>query len=71
MNGERIFKLIQMDLAIDQLKLEDELEHTINSDIQTCEKIAKIKDILGKLVTVEASLIKYINMTSSTNNNTK
>lgn len=69
MNEERIFKMIQMELTTDQVKLENELERIMNSDIQTDKKITKIKDILGKLVTIEASLIKFITLTSGTNNN--
>jgi hypothetical protein len=69
MNEDRIFKMIQMELTTDQVKLENELERIMNSDIQTDKKIAKIKDILGKLVTIEASLIKFITLTSGTNNN--
>jgi len=69
MNEDRIVKLIQMELTTDQLKLESELERIINSNLETNKKITKIKDILGKLVTIEASLIKFITLTSGTNNN--
>lgn len=71
MNQERIFKLVQMELSTDQLKLESELERIINSKLETNKKIAKVKTILAKLVTIEASMVKFITLTSSTDNNPK
>lgn len=71
MNQERIINLVQMDLATDQMKLEGELERIINSDIDINKKLAKIKKILAELVTIEASIIKFTNLASSTNNNEK
>jgi hypothetical protein len=71
MNQERIINLVQMDLATDQMKLEGELERIINSDIDINKKLANIKKILAELVTIEASIIKFTNLASSTNNNEK
>lgn len=69
MDGERLFKIVMMDLNSDILKLEDELESTINSNLDVNEKTKKIKKLLSKMVMVEASIVKFTSMVSINNNN--
>ena len=69
MDGERLFKIVMMDLNSDLLKLEDELETTINSSMDVNEKTKKIKTLLSKIAITEASITKFSDMVSITNNN--
>jgi hypothetical protein len=67
MNSERLFKTIMMDLNLDSIKLEDELEMVINSDMNINDKTFKIKELLTKIAITEASIIKFGNMVSINN----
>jgi hypothetical protein len=69
MDIERLFKIVMMDLNSDLLKLEDELETTINSSMDVNEKTKKIKTLLSSIAITEASVTKFSNMVSITNNN--
>lgn len=68
MNTERVFNIIVTNLTADKLKLEEEIERAVNSDIDTEIKISRIKNLLSNLVTTELSLTKFMSMV---NNNTK
>jgi hypothetical protein len=68
MDGERLFKIVMMDLNSDLLKLEDELEMTINSSMDVNEKTKKIKTLLSNIAITEASITKFSTMISITNN---
>jgi hypothetical protein len=68
MDGERLFKIVMMDLNSDLLKLEDELETTINSSIDVNEKTKKIKKLLSNIAITEASITKFSSMVSINNN---
>lgn len=68
MNGERLFKTILMELNLDSIKLEDELETTINSDMNINDKTLKIKELLTKIAITEASITKFSSMVSINNN---
>lgn len=68
MDGERLFKIVMMDLNSDLLKLEDELETTINSSMDVNEKTKKIKKLLSSMAITEASITKFSSMVSMTNN---
>ena len=57
-----------MELTIDSLKLEGELEKTINSDVDIDSKTKTIKTLLDKLVTTEASIAKFTGMININNN---
>ena len=69
MDIERLFKIVMMDLNSDLLKLEDELETTINSSMDVNEKTKKIKTLLSSIAITEASVTKFSDMVSITNNN--
>ena len=68
MNGERIFKIVMMELSSDLLKLEEELECSINSDIDVNTKTIKIKELLSQIAITEASMAKFTSMASINNN---
>jgi hypothetical protein len=68
MNGDRLFKTILMELNLDSIKLEDELETTINSDMNINDKTLKIKELLTKIAITEASITKFSSMVSINNN---
>lgn len=60
-----------MELTTDSLKLEAELEKTINSDLEINDKTDKIKFILAKMVNIDSSINKFTNMITNNNNNNK
>lgn len=69
MNTERMFKIIVLELSSDKLKIEQELERIINSDMEISIKTKKIKYLLAKLVTAEASISKFTSMLQNNENN--
>ncbi len=71
MNTERIIKIIVTELNADKLKIEENLESTINSDTDAETKVVQIKTLMNKLVTTEASLIKFMSMMAKNNNEEK
>lgn len=54
-----------MDLVSDNLKLEEELEKVINSNLEINEKTKAIKSILTNMVSTEASVTKLTSMFSN------
>ena len=54
-----------MDLSSDNLKLEEELEKVINSDMEINEKTKSIKSILTNMVSTDASIAKLTTMFSN------
>lgn len=58
-----------MELIADQMKLEDTLERTINSDMEINQKVKNIKHILNELTSLEASIKKFAMLTGSSENN--
>lgn len=71
MNTERLFKIVVMDITNDQLKLEDELERTINADMDVSIKVTLIKSLLSRMSVNDASIARFTSMTeqSKENNN--
>ena len=69
MNIERLYKVVLMDLTSQQLKIEDELELTINSAKDVNEKSRIIRNLISELVTVENSITKFTGMITQINNN--
>lgn len=56
----RIFDIIKSEINSDKLKLEEELERTINDKtIATNEKIVKIKSMLREIAIAELSFKKF------------
>lgn len=60
-----------MELSNDILKLEQDLEGYINSELDANAKVAVIKSSLSKIVSTEASLAKFTKMMSSGTDNKK
>lgn len=60
-----------MDITNDQLKLEDELERTINADMDVSTKVMLIKSLLSRMSVNDASIARFTSMTeeSKENNN--
>jgi hypothetical protein len=71
MEDSRIVKIIISDLSLEALKLEDELETTMNSSIEINEKVVKIKELLGKITQNEAMIFKFTQLVSTASNNNK
>ena len=67
MDAERFFKIMLTSLTSDLLILEEVLERTINSNIDTNSKIEKVKTLLKNISLTENSVSKFQNMI--TNNN--
>ena len=72
MNADRLFKIIISDLTSERLKLEENLENVINSDLEIDYKVATVKELLKEITLTESSLIRFTNMLSGdeTNNDT-
>jgi len=64
MDSDRIFKIIIMDLTLENIKLEEKLENIVNSTICINEKTIIIKEILSKIVNNENSIVKFTSMFS-------
>lgn len=58
-----------MELTSESLKLEEELESTINSDMDVNSKTTKIKELLFNIATIETSISKFTSMVSTNQNN--
>ena len=56
----RIFDVIKSELNSDKLKLEEEIERTINNkNLETNEKVTTIKTLLKEVAIIEASFEKF------------
>lgn len=71
MDTQRLVQIVIMELTADNLKLEHELETTMNGDLEIEEKTKKIKFLLSKIVNTEASLAKFASMVSNNNDLTQ
>jgi hypothetical protein len=63
----RILTIVSLDLTSKILKLEEQLETTINSNLDVDIKLTKITDLLGEIVLAEKSLEKFTIMTNKNN----
>ena len=68
MNTERLFNIIITDLTTNLLVLENELERTINSDIDTDSKLIDVKRLLREIALTESSMTKFRSMVTNNNN---
>jgi hypothetical protein len=69
MNSERVFNIILADLALEKMKLEEDLERTINTDMDINIKVEKVKNFINKLSMTELSIVKFTGMLNVNNNN--
>jgi hypothetical protein len=67
MKTERLFNVILLELSSEKMKIEDDLERVMNSDTDIEFKTKTIKELVVKLNTVEASIIKFNDMISNNN----
>lgn len=58
MKENRIIGILLTDLASDKLKLEEELERLLNSDVNVGKKVKLIKKLLINIVQNETSTLK-------------
>jgi hypothetical protein len=56
-----------MDLSSELLKLEEELENTVNSKLEINEKINTVKKLLNNLSITELSINRFNNMMTKNN----
>lgn len=69
METNRIIAIIMSELSLDNLKLQESLEKTINSTEDIDIKIMNVKSILAKLATNEQMITKFQTLVSPNNNN--
>lgn len=69
MNTERLFNVVILELTASKLKLEDNLEQTINSNEDIQHKTLRIKQILDDMSKIDNSITKLNSMLK--NNNTE
>jgi|DEB19_MinimDraft_2_1074335.scaffolds.fasta_scaffold13185_4 hypothetical protein len=70
MKTERLFNVVLLELSAEQLKLEDALEQALVSTMGDIGwKSTTIKDLVGKLATLEMTIAKFNDMISQNNNN--
>lgn len=72
MNTERLFNLVMSDMAMDKMKLEDDLERIINNKDMSIEvKIMEAKSILYRLSSTENAIATFSNLLNNNNKNEK
>lgn len=69
MNTQRLFDAMALKFSLEQKNLEDALERNVNSDVELTYKVAEFERILGRMVTLDASINKFKEIISSTQNN--
>ncbi len=71
MNTERFFKIMVMELSNSILKIEEDIETTINSKLDIEVKVKTVKKLLVKLTNAENSFNRFTSMmpNEETNNN--
>jgi hypothetical protein len=68
MDSNRIISIIMSELSLDNLKLQESLEKTINSTEEINQKISSVKDLLAKLALNDAMITKFQSLVSPNNN---
>lgn len=72
MNTERLFSLLMSDMAMDKMKLEDDLERIINNKDMTIEiKMKEAKSLLYRISTTENAIATFSNLLNNNNKNEK
>lgn len=68
MNTERLFNLVMSDMAMDKMKLEDDLERIINNkDMSIDDKIKEAKYLLYRISTTENAIATFSNLLNNNN----
>lgn len=72
MNTERIFNLVMSDMAMDKLKIEDDMERIINNkDMAIDDKILQMKTLLYRLSSTENAIATFSNLLNNNNKKEK
>ena len=72
MNTERLFNLVMSDMAMDKMKLEDDLERIINNkDMSIDDKIKEAKSLLYRISTTENAIATFSNLLNNNNKKEK
>ena len=70
MSTNRVVNIVLTELSVENLKLQEDLELLINSrDLETNNKVNKIKVFLEKLALNEIMISKFQTLLSNLNNN--
>jgi hypothetical protein len=69
MDTNRIITIIMSDLSLDNLKLQESLEKSINSNDDINKKISDVKNLLSKITTNELMINKFQELTTPNNKN--
>lgn len=70
METNRTIQALLMSYSTDQFMVEDDLERAINDKNKPLnEKLIEVKRLLGKLTTIEQSVVKLQTMLQNNNNN--
>lgn len=68
MNTERLFSLLMSDMAMDKMKLEDDLERVINNkDLSINDKIIMAKSIIYQISNTENAIATFSNLLNNNN----
>ena len=68
MNTERLFNLVMSDMAMDKLKLEDDLERIINNkDMSIDVKMLETKSKLYRISNAENAIATFSNLLNNNN----
>jgi len=62
MNTQRFIELVISDMTTEKLRLEAELERSVNLDIDTDSKVFTVKKLLKDIAICELSLSKFMAM---------
>ena len=68
MDSNRIVSIIMSELSLDNLKLQESLEKTINSAEEIDKKTLRVKSLLGELALNEIMITKFQSLVSPNNN---
>lgn len=72
MNTERLFNLVMSDMAMDKLKIEDDMERIINNKDMTIEdKMFQMKSLLYRLSSTENTIATFSNLLNNNNEKEK
>jgi cell fate (sporulation/competence/biofilm development) regulator YmcA (YheA/YmcA/DUF963 family) len=66
---QRFMNLIIAELSTENLKIQERLENTINSNKDVYEKVSETKQLLNELSLNELSIVKIQAIANSENNN--
>ena len=69
MDSNRVINIVLTDLSLENLKLQEKLENSINSNSKLDEKLLSVKDSLKQLAINELMITKFQALISKTDNN--